>query len=103
MKQVSKKLWMNEETGYTLFFCPGCEQPHAVSVKGAYAWGYNGNAELPTFTPSVGVNLDQGNPGAGRCHSFVTDGRIQFLGDSDHSLAGQTVDLLDWPEHWSVT
>ena len=30
------------------------------------------------------------------CHSFVTDGRIQFLGDCTHKLAGQTVDLPDW-------
>jgi hypothetical protein len=29
------------------------------------------------------------------CHSFVTDGRIQFLTDSNHALAGQTVDLPD--------
>ena len=27
------------------------------------------------------------------CHSFVTDGRIQFLADCTHPLAGQTVDL----------
>ena len=31
------------------------------------------------------------------CHSFVTDGRIQFLGDCTHSLAGQTVDLPEFP------
>ena len=31
------------------------------------------------------------------CHTFVTDGRIQFLGDCTHALAGQTVDLPDWP------
>jgi hypothetical protein len=30
------------------------------------------------------------------CHSFVTDGRIQFLNDCTHSLAGQTVDLPDF-------
>jgi hypothetical protein len=30
------------------------------------------------------------------CHSFVTDGRIQFLGDCTHALAGQTVDLPEW-------
>lgn len=30
------------------------------------------------------------------CHSFVTDGRIQFLSDSTHDLAGQTVDLPEW-------
>ena len=26
---------------------------------------------------------------------FVTDGKIQFLGDCTHALAGQTVDLPD--------
>jgi hypothetical protein len=29
---------------------------------------------------------------------FVTDGRIQFLGDCTHALAGQTVDLPDWED-----
>jgi hypothetical protein len=28
-----------------------------------------------------------------RCHSFVVDGQIQFLGDCTHKLAGQTVPL----------
>lgn len=32
------------------------------------------------------------------CHSFVTEGRIQFLGDCTHALANQTVDLPDWTE-----
>jgi len=27
------------------------------------------------------------------CHSYVTDGRIQFLADCTHALAGLTVDL----------
>lgn len=27
------------------------------------------------------------------CHSFITDGQIQFLADSTHRLAGQTVPL----------
>ena len=34
-----------------------------------------------------------------RCHSFVTDGRIQFLSDCTHALAGQTVDLPDIKEN----
>jgi hypothetical protein len=28
----------------------------------------------------------------------VTDGRIQFLGDCTHALAGQTVDLLPFDD-----
>jgi hypothetical protein len=27
------------------------------------------------------------------CHSFVRDGRIEFLSDSTHHLSGQTVEL----------
>ena len=60
-------------------------------------WGYNGNAELPTFTPSVLVRYNWSD-GPRVCHSFVTDGRILFLGDCKHKLAGQTVDLPEW-EH----
>jgi hypothetical protein len=33
-----------------------------------------------------------------RCHSFVTDGRIQFLGDCTHHPVGQTVPLPPWDE-----
>jgi hypothetical protein len=29
------------------------------------------------------------------CHSFVTNGKIQFLADCTHKLAGQTVELPD--------
>jgi len=33
-----------------------------------------------------------------RCHSFVRDGRIEFLSDCTHALKGQTVDLPDLPD-----
>ena len=29
------------------------------------------------------------------CHSFITDGKIQFLSDCTHDLAGKTVELPD--------
>lgn len=31
-----------------------------------------------------------------RCHSFIRDGQIQFLGDCGHALAGKTVALPPW-------
>lgn len=106
MKPVGSKLLMNED-GYTLFRCPACAEPHAVAVKGPQAWGWNGNGDAPTFTPSVLVTWPA-NPDADerfkewrserRCHSFVTDGQIQFLGDCTHALAGQTVQLTDFDE-----
>lgn len=112
------------------FHCPGCNDEHGVRVTTPPAgyelrepspphpcWTWNGNLDLPTFSPSVLVTRGHfchnppvpGNcacdfqerfpdeePWAWpctRCHSFVRDGRIQFLPDSTHKLAGQTVDL----------
>jgi len=89
------------------FRCPGCNSVHGVAVNGNYAWGWNGDVDKPTFTPSVLVTYPA-NPNASeefkewrterRCHSFVTDGRVQFLSDSTHALAGQTVPLPDFSE-----
>lgn len=113
MGQVSSKLrtWKNRGNGDEglTFFCPGCNKPHTIKTIGDGSWGWNGNADRPTFTPSV-LATWPANPDASeefkewrterRCHSFVTDGLIQFLGDSTHELAGQTVELADWPEGW---
>ena len=73
-----------------LFWCPGCDEAHQVSDK----WDVI-DTEAGTISPSV---LVQGANELGRtvCHSFVTAGRIQFLEDSTHALAGQTVDLPDF-------
>jgi hypothetical protein len=77
-----------------LFECPGCEQSHAVPVTGPKAWGWNQRLDLPTLTPSVLCRWTWGEQHEQRvCHSFVRDGRIEFLGDCTHKLAGQTVDL----------
>lgn len=90
-----------------LFRCPGCNDNHQIHVG---TWVFNGDLERPTFSPSVLVTgtqwaADQAfhkpthavAPGERTiCHSFVTDGRIQFLHDSTHTLAGRTVDLPEW-------
>jgi len=59
---------------------------------GTPCWTWNGSTEKPTFKPSV---LTEGGDGRPRCHSFITDGKIQFLNDCTHELAGKTVDLLE--------
>lgn len=87
------------------FWCPGCDDAHQIAVG---TWSWNGDLDRPTFSPSVLVKgfgysrePEVGGPpvapGPKVCHSFVTDGRIQFLGDCTHTLAGQTVDLPEWP------
>lgn len=86
---------------YVRFHCPGCDTIHTCQ-----GWEFNGNEERPTLHPSVLVTYngaDAGVDGAppARCHSFVRKGRIEFLGDCSHALAGQTVDLPEWPaERW---
>lgn len=100
-------------TRYLHFQCPGCDEAHGVPVvaAGGQTWGWNESLESPTLTPSLllrGVQWpadadfhrpthDVATGQSTVCHSFITDGRIQFLGDSTHALAGQTVDLPEWP------
>lgn len=111
------------EGGRLMFWCPGCNEAHVVRDKAAAGteagWTYNGNPDKPTFTPSIlvrGVGIEGGDAELDRildeyklpedrervladkriatvCHSYVTDGRIQFLSDCTHGLAGQTLDL----------
>lgn len=93
------------------FWCPGCERPHVIRT-GPNGWIWNGSSETPTIQPSVKVTYrhpegySNDNPAPlgydgpyveDICHTFVTDGRIQFLGDCTHALVGQTVDLPEWP------
>ncbi len=98
------------EGGRLLFWCPGCEEAHQVGPS----WGFNGDYDRPTFSPSVLVKTGHycqgqegkdcwctyearfGEPAPFKCtvcHSFVRDGQIQFLGDCTHHLAGRTVPL----------
>jgi len=73
-----------------LFFCPGCGFEHALDSR----WSFDGNLEFPTISPSVNCAFGPFPDGSlQRCHSFVRDGMIQFLPDSTHALAGQTVAL----------
>lgn len=85
--------------GYYEFACPGCHTNHSIPlIKGSenqLGWGWNGSVDLPTISPSIFVNRGRSNPTKDQCHSFVRDGRIEFLGDCSHHLAGQTVTLLD--------
>lgn len=120
MKPVGTKLMMSA-AGYTLFHCPACNDKHALSTRQPNGWAWNGSGDAPIFSPSIGVSGSkierdtngrwngewvrdaEGKPVPSYCHSFVgssdgsTPGRIQFLGDCTHALAGQTVDLPDYP------
>lgn len=89
-------------------FCPACRCGHMFDQR----WSFNGDEEAPTFRASMLVKSEHGHPPVTPenleeykrapwpqtkvqkvCHSFVTDGKIEFLGDCTHALAGQTVPL----------
>lgn len=69
-----------------LIFCPACKCGHPIDDR----WKFNGDLKKPTFTPSLLVHAQY------ICHSFIKDGKIQFLNDCTHELAGQTVDLEEF-------
>lgn len=84
---------------YFAWHCPGCEGGHGVPVNAhssGRGWQWNGSLESPTLAPSVLVNVGGSNPTQPICHCFIRDGKIQFLSDCTHKLAGQTVEVPEW-------
>ena len=84
-----------------MIFCPACQCGHFFTPD---RWTFDGDYLEPTFTPSMLVHrpakpatATQPAVPAFTCHSFVRYGRIEFLPDSTHALAGQTVDLEPFP------
>ncbi len=96
--------------GAVMFWCPGCEfldedgHPrgglHMLPITGdgtkRPTWGFDGNLELPTLTPSILTRTNRPEPFV--CHSFLKAGVFQFLGDCTHALAGTYVPIPDLPE-----
>ena len=80
------------------YYCPACIKWHLVQTKPeGYdhpIWGFNGDVEKPTFTPSVYVT-NHSPYNTQICHSFVTDGSIEFLNDCSHDLRGKTVSMIN--------
>lgn len=82
MRSITRKTIV----GYAIF-CPACKCAHVLDNR----WTFNGNMEKPTFRDSIAINT------VGYvCHSYVTDGMIQFLADCTHDLKGQTVPLQEF-------
>lgn len=75
--------------------CLACGCGHSLN-----GWTFNGNLESPTFSPSLLVTgyLNKENPD-GRCHSYITDGKIQYLSDCTHAFAGKTIMLNEFGDY----
>ena len=110
MGQVSAKF--RRATNEYIHWCPGCKETHLIPDT----WVFDGNLEIPTFSPSVRITSkqivknergewtgdwvrdEQGKVLDECCHYIMTTGHIQFCSDSTHHLSGQTVPLPDLPE-----
>lgn len=86
---------IQREDGAIMFRCPGCNGIHTINNPNfKVAWKFNGDLEKPTIKPSILHTAYYDNK-KHVCHSFVTNGKIRFLNDCTHKLAGKTVELFD--------
>lgn len=80
------------------WYCPGCQCSHYVEIKPHHgskgqSWTWNEDIGEPVIKPSVHY--------VGTCHCYVggvsgeVPGKIVFLSDCTHALAGQTVETED--------
>lgn len=72
-----------------VWYCPGCKCHHGVPIpphRGA--WNWNSSLDEPTLSPSVVIRHNGSD-----CHCFIRDGKIKFLGDCTHALAGKAVEM----------
>jgi len=88
------------------FWCEGCKLPHFIAVDipnevTNAQWDVSWNLGEPTAKPSILVTFPWGDPPVNNvCHSYITEGKIEYLTDCTHHLAGQTIELpnFKWSE-----
>lgn len=102
-----------EHEGLMLIMCEGCGVRHMIATKHpeiwTHNWGFNGDLEAPSFTPSVKIRWPEWIGGEAFeefttfetacrttkdpskwkihcCHFVITRGVIAFQGDCTHEL-----------------
>lgn len=76
-----------------------CPNPDCYAHEFDSRWTFNGDLLRPTFRASMLARWTQGEEKKPMvCHSYVTDGKIEFLSDCTHELAGKTVELPYWED-----
>lgn len=87
------------ETEY-IFFDLGQHRPVTINS----GWKFNGDVFSPTFSPSILTTTPPNEAGDNyRSHSFIRDGKIQYLIDCSHEFACRTIDLPsleEWTDGW---
>lgn len=80
--------------GVLAHWCPACDRAHLLEMghRDSRKIDWDHDTKRPTFTPDIRHQV-----GDVTCHYRITDGRVEFLPDSTHILAGRTVDLPVYP------
>lgn len=94
MKKLIKCKQQSAEDPEYMFYCPGCGTHHFFKTTGKPAWQFTGNIISPTVRPSILVRTPVGKI-TKVCHLYITQGKINYLSDCTHPLAGKVVDMQD--------
>lgn len=103
MGQLSQFL-RNTEDGVA-HYCIACRGLHNFSIKRpnhlAQRWTWNGHIVAPTFFPSMHIITRHlhDRKFMQSCHYWIRGGRVEFLKDCTHSMAGVTISLPVLPEY----
>lgn len=79
--------------GRVLIPCVACECLHSVNIlntRNEDTWRFNNNLVSPTLTPAIKIQYAGGHV----CSSLVINGKIKYLSESTHNLAGKTRRLI---------
>jgi hypothetical protein len=86
------KLLDKMSDGKYIFYCPGCGCNHWFTIP---RWTFNNNFDAPTVAPSIILSPQDLSS---RCHLRIVSGKIEYLTDSFHFLAGIIIDMIDLEE-----
>lgn len=117
MKRKIHKIIVGNSSGYA-FWCNGCNTAHVVTEKWSVDektmtispsilvhenWKMPDNWDYATAPKDESGNLLKQENGklfdaikTPRCHSFVRNGKIQYLGDCTHLMANKTVEIPEF-------
>jgi hypothetical protein len=88
------------------YWCPGCDALHGITIKpdvnpnNGAGWEFTGTKDNPTYSPSqlsLWEGTVDGKPHKRVCHTFIRNGKIEFLSDCTHAMKGKTVPLPALP------
>lgn len=81
---TNRLLVKDRDHNHYLFYCPGCKAAHAFDAN---RWTVD--VEKLTTSPSLLSTYPDGRV----CHLFMREGKLEFLSDCYHELAGKTVPM----------